>query len=247
MNTALALAEKVVVEFRTATDRAAAIVGRAFLEAVLRDVLLHFLTVDTTSDKSLFSGNGPLSAYSARITLSYRLGLVSQAEYRWLNVIRRIGNLFAHELELDSFNNQSIRDICSTICLPGHLIIPMSMLSLRGVPTATAPFVRAAENDPRGQFEELVVTLVHVLSARSSLAVTTRRVAALDFSSAADAFKVMLNLAKAQAKILEQQFAALEQLGQRPDRAIQVKSNKIIEEHSRIVELLKSISYPPSL
>ena len=46
----------------------------------------------------LLSGNAPLDSFSARISIAYRLGLISEHHADGLNAFRKLRNLCAHEL-----------------------------------------------------------------------------------------------------------------------------------------------------
>jgi DNA-binding MltR family transcriptional regulator len=67
---------------------------------------------------TLFEGEAPLSTFSSKIKLVYFFGLIPQELYRDLNLVRKIRNKFAHELDRLSFQDQSIADtVRALLCL----------------------------------------------------------------------------------------------------------------------------------
>lgn len=115
-------------EIKSVSDRACAIVCGAFLDNLIQELLLEFLCTDSkTQDNKLFSQNGPLSTFSSKILLAYRLGLISKYEYDYLNLIRKIRNSFAHDLTIDSFECEPIRELLSNNLPPVELLPPLSI------------------------------------------------------------------------------------------------------------------------
>ncbi len=60
--------------------------------------------------KGLFDGYGPLSAFSAKIDLSYALSILDRTSYNDLTVVRKIRNDFAHSIDLIDFETPAIRE-----------------------------------------------------------------------------------------------------------------------------------------
>lgn len=115
-------------EIETASDRACAIVCAAFLDDLMQELLLEFLCDDSnTQNNKLFNQNGPLATFSSKIFLAYRLGLIGRYEYDCLNLIRRIRNNFAHDLSIDSFECESIRELLSNNLPSKELLPPISI------------------------------------------------------------------------------------------------------------------------
>lgn len=115
-------------EIEGASDRATAIVSCAFLDDYLQQILKSYLTEDSESaNKKLYGNNGPLSTFSSKITLSYRLGLISQFEYKQLNILRTIRNLFAHDVSANSFDAPNIRSILMSNIPDEDLLPPMEI------------------------------------------------------------------------------------------------------------------------
>jgi hypothetical protein len=92
-----------VDEFAEETsDRAAVIMGSAKLDAQLYLILKRELLATTTERDELLDGDNPLSSFSARAKIAYRLRLIDKDLFRALDLIRRIRNAFAHQLDSKS-------------------------------------------------------------------------------------------------------------------------------------------------
>jgi DNA-binding MltR family transcriptional regulator len=62
--------------------------------------------------------DGPISPFSARIELIYRLGLIHPITHKELHLIRRIRNEFAHKKAGLNFQNLRISQLTSELLLP---------------------------------------------------------------------------------------------------------------------------------
>src|ERR1700730_9139545 len=63
-------------DYSEASDRAVAIVGPAFLDTLLSDILTEFMVEDDKEVKKLLQPDGPLGTYGSRVMACYCLGLV---------------------------------------------------------------------------------------------------------------------------------------------------------------------------
>jgi len=103
--------EAFINEFAHEGDRASAILGAAYLDALLEQLISSFLVDDQDAIGELLGVGGsyaPLSTFSARITAAYCLGLIDSIQYRDLKTIKRIRNFFAHGLQGLSFQDERI-------------------------------------------------------------------------------------------------------------------------------------------
>ena len=107
-----------VSEFRKESDRAAVILGAAKLDLLLYQILIKFLFSNASSRDDLFNGDGPLSTFSAKIHLCYRLRLIDSDLSRSLHLIRKIRNSFAHEVTGCSLDSGSHRDRVKELMAP---------------------------------------------------------------------------------------------------------------------------------
>jgi DNA-binding MltR family transcriptional regulator len=93
------------------SDRAAAVLAPAYLDALLDDLLREFLR-ETKAVDNLLSPSRPLGTYSARIDLVHALGFVSDETQRDLHLIRKIRNEFAHNVDTNNFDEEVLEKRC---------------------------------------------------------------------------------------------------------------------------------------
>jgi DNA-binding MltR family transcriptional regulator len=106
-------------EFQGESDRAAAIVGAAFLDEQLRFLLEEFLVDDPESTNLL---EGALRGVTVRARSAFSLGFLSPLEYRDIGRILGIRNRFAHRLHGLSFADPDITAQCDALELPSKII-----------------------------------------------------------------------------------------------------------------------------
>jgi len=103
-------------EFEGESDRAAAVLGAAYLDDHLRELIGSFLIDDSTRVDELLKGPlAPLGSFASRISASYCMGLMSKNEYNDLQIIREIRNRFAHELHGVSFSDAWVKNKCAEL------------------------------------------------------------------------------------------------------------------------------------
>jgi mannitol operon repressor len=102
-------------EFQAESDRGAALVGAALLDARLERLLLSHLLPGKFADELVGGGNAPLGTFSSRIKMCYALGLITTAEREDLHIIRAIRNEFAHREHGISFDDLKIESFCSSL------------------------------------------------------------------------------------------------------------------------------------
>jgi len=107
--------------FHTESDRAAAILVGSYLE-ILLGKLLRTKFIQNPVVEDLFKGTGALATFSSRIVLCYALGYIEDNTYRDLNLVRRIRNHFAHNIENASFDDPEVRSRCAKFSLVKHTL-----------------------------------------------------------------------------------------------------------------------------
>ena len=97
-------------EFDKESDRAAVILTASIFDNSLTELLKTHLTPNASSTDDIFDGaNSPLSTFSAKISISHRLGLISSRFSRDLHLLRKIRNEFAHNVHGCAFEDSRVR------------------------------------------------------------------------------------------------------------------------------------------
>ena len=92
-------------------DRGLVIVGAAFLDTLLEDILINFLVDDPKEVAELLQYDQPLGTYGSRTRAAYCFGLIGKSIRDDLRLVGRIRNKFAHELSA-TFDDQQIAAWC---------------------------------------------------------------------------------------------------------------------------------------
>jgi len=136
-----------IEEIEEQTDRGVAIVGAAWVEETMTTAIESFLHADNKAWGRMFSGNGPLSTFSAKIDLCSLLGLISTTIKSDLHIIREIRNEFAHQIVHRfentklSFVSPHISDKCNALKCVAHEGIAISRTAfVRACATLSADF-----------------------------------------------------------------------------------------------------------
>ena len=90
--------QNILVEFHSKSDRAAAILGAAFLEAHLGELISSFFVDAVDEEMSLLDADRPLGTFAARVRAAYCMGLISKTEHHDLNLIMQIQHIFANQV-----------------------------------------------------------------------------------------------------------------------------------------------------
>lgn len=107
-----------LTEFSRESDRAAVILGAAKLDLAIRELLVKKFRPNPSGQDELFDTDKPISSFSARINVAYRLGLIDKQLANSLHLIRRIRNDFAHEAIGANLGAGSHRDRVKVLCAP---------------------------------------------------------------------------------------------------------------------------------
>jgi DNA-binding MltR family transcriptional regulator len=99
-----------ISEFEKESDRAAVILTASLFDNALAQLIAVSLVASPSStDELLYGANAPLSTFSARINLAYRVGLISRKFCRDLHLVRSIRNSFAHNVHGCGFDESSVK------------------------------------------------------------------------------------------------------------------------------------------
>lgn len=106
-------------------DRSIAILGCAFIDEQLTQLLTNHLIDNNELPDKLFGPNKPLSTLSSKIDICFALGLLGQITYDDLTKIRKIRNCFAHDLHNRSFDDNDIKSECENLQLIQVIYAPI--------------------------------------------------------------------------------------------------------------------------
>lgn len=101
-------------DYEEPNDRSIAVVGPAFLDSLLHEMLASYFVQNDREIERLLRPDGPLGTYSARATACYCLGLLAEPVLADLRLVGKVRNRFAHELGA-SFDDPRISSWCSAL------------------------------------------------------------------------------------------------------------------------------------
>lgn len=233
---------------KSSSDRSCVIVAAAYIDELLGYIFKLFLVSPSSEkeDKKLFSGYGPLSTFSSKIVLSYRLGLISNYEYKTLQIIRKIRNSFAHDISKDSLLE------FKGMLVP--LVPARQLLLIKDVPLPSEngsepplPIIPEVDmSSARDIFVKTVLCLTNLLSSRFLDAAEGNREIPSDYNSLLeiddkkiclqqkhlDEFEYMMNLINESIDLHQQ---IINRLSNSPD----AQNTKEIENHKAEIKELE--------
>jgi hypothetical protein len=146
--TAGEISRQVRDEMDFGSARATAIVGAAFVEDHLQRLIQARLVDDTTVVDEIFGPSSALGSFSAKINIGYLMGLYSKAAHRELDTIRTIRNDFAHELHVNNFDIDTIKDRCANLRVWEQTRVRLSKVDDK---EDTVTFENSSEAKPKSQ------------------------------------------------------------------------------------------------
>jgi len=103
------------------SDRGLVLFSAAQIDHYLTRVLRAFL-IDDISVDDMFNGPfAPFSTLSGKTTAAFGMGLISREEAKRIDAVRKIRNIFAHEIKA-SFDHEAVKKLCAKAPIyNGHL------------------------------------------------------------------------------------------------------------------------------
>jgi mannitol operon repressor len=101
-------------EMEKETARGVVIISCATIDDLLGRLIELFFVDHRAAHELLNGGISPLGTSSARNMAAVSLGLINDAEYKDCEALRKIRNLFAHDVRA-SFGGQRIKDLCKNL------------------------------------------------------------------------------------------------------------------------------------
>lgn len=200
-------------ELTHTSDRGLPLVAVAGLERLL-ELLLSAAVPKSRDPGALFGTNGPLQSVAHKMITAHTLGLISDDEKRELDLLRRVRNQMAHDLDV-SFVRSEVTARCRELVLGERLYSPPTMpaLVVDGIAhiTPNDELIARAElphislelpnrTQPRTRFSASVHAMTKVLATR----IQFRRYGAV----APESFASALELEDARVTALERAIAS---------------------------------------
>lgn len=91
------------------SERAAVILAAAHLDAALEDLLRRLLAPHPGGVDPMFEGDRMLGTFSAKIGFAFRLGAIDGDFEHAIQIVRRIRNDFAHQLDQETLSTDRQR------------------------------------------------------------------------------------------------------------------------------------------
>jgi len=96
------------------SERGAVLIAAAMIDDFLERSILAFLVEHQDTKKLIEGFNAPIGTLSARTLAAFALGLLSESEYRECERVRKIRNVFAHNVH-SSFKDEALRAMCANL------------------------------------------------------------------------------------------------------------------------------------
>lgn len=234
---------------KSSSERSCVIVAAAYIDELLGYIFKLFLASPSSEkeDKELFSGYGPLSSFSSKIVLSYRLGLISNYEYKTLQIIRKIRNSFAHDISKDSlleFKGMLVPLVPARQLL---LIKDVPLPSENGTEPSLPIIPEVDMSSAKDIFVKTVLCLTNLLSSRFLDAAEGNREIPSDYNSLLeiDDEKIRQQQKKLDMhvqfmKLLNDSIELHQQIINRLENSPDTHKTKEIEKHKAEIEKLES-------
>jgi len=112
----------IIREIEGGSPRAVAVVAAAFVEEHLTKLIRWRLIKekiksDVDLQKQIFRPGGPLGDFGNKISLAYLMGFITKEAWKELDIIRTVRNEFAHRVEINRWNIQSVSALCANLIL----------------------------------------------------------------------------------------------------------------------------------
>ncbi len=108
-------------ELRSESDRGATILASVWIDNLLkRKLRALFRKGNSDTRRKLFDMNGPFSGFSSKILAAYTLGWIDSDIFHDINLVRKIRNLFAHELHGIDLESSRLQQLIEKFRIPSR-------------------------------------------------------------------------------------------------------------------------------
>jgi hypothetical protein len=98
--------------------RGAALLLATHLEDALQFALISRLKIDDKRFTDIFGYDAPMGTFDRKVRVAHAIGMITDGTRLTLDVIRRVGNAFAHSLIPISFNTPQVANACALLKIP---------------------------------------------------------------------------------------------------------------------------------
>ena len=106
-------------ELRSESDRGATILANVWIEDLLeRKLRTLFKKGNSSTRRKLFELNGPFASFSSKILVAHSLGWIDSQIHDDINLVRKIRNVFAHEIHGIDLESPKIRSLIDQFKTP---------------------------------------------------------------------------------------------------------------------------------
>lgn len=106
---------------RTLSERLTRFQAASYLEERLTSALKARFVSNNTVHNKVFKNYGPLSTFTAKIDIAYLLKIFPEQGRASFHTIREIRNRFAHRLDVNSFDDEPVSDLCKKLYRPENI------------------------------------------------------------------------------------------------------------------------------
>lgn len=158
---------KLFESLKQESDRAAAVLGVAFLDALLEDAIATRFVA--SFDRKIFENEGALATFSRRIALARAMGWIHKDTAIDLGIVRKVRNAFAHDYSHElSFASEKIHSFVqslTTLAAAREALAPLFAWD-KLTPEQRVVLEEARRNvtEPRGAFYLAVLALSYAIS-----------------------------------------------------------------------------------
>lgn len=157
-------------EFHEQSDRIVAVVGGAYLDAMLESLLRAVFIDKPDEAEAMLGSNAPLGSNGSKYRLAYCLGLITKEQRDDLKLIGNIRNQFAHNFATCAFDAAPVRDWCSSLRQPVILAAMPKQMFSDDTARLASQYVQDLTATPREKFRMTVIGLFGALYRRVTYA-----------------------------------------------------------------------------
>lgn len=140
-------------------DRVLAVVGAAYLDSLLEELLRAVFIGDRDDSDSLLAPDRALGSNGSRYQLAYCLGLIDKKERDDLKMIARIRNAFAHKYDIRSFDHDEAKKFLAKLHYGKELDSIVENLAQRTTDPERRNHLRTIGASGRRKFQDTVLFL----------------------------------------------------------------------------------------